>query len=109
MKKIAYIASPVAFFFISRTEKQGERVAKTYAKRLSEEAKKMGFIPVSCPIMFLGLYNESVEREQALDDSLSVMKKCDVFFYKKDDVAKSRGIQNELKVAKEIGMEIVEI
>lgn len=109
VKKIAYIATPVAFFFIGRTPKSALNTAITHAKMVSKKAKEMGYIPLSLPMSFLKIYDEQTERDMALRDCLSVLKKCDVFFYLQKDLPLSVGMSNELEMAQDLGMEIIEI
>lgn len=108
-KKIAYIATPVAFFYIGRSPKSALNTAITHAKKVSKRAKEMGYIPLSLPMSFLKIYDEATEREKAMKDCLIVLKKCDVFFYLSSDLPLSVGMSNELEMAQDLGMEIVEI
>lgn len=108
-KKLAYIATPVAFFFIGRTPKSALNTAITHAKKVSKIAKDMGYIPISLPMSFLKIYDEKTERDMALRDCLSVLKRCDVFFYLQKDLPLSVGMSNELEMAQDLKLEIVEI
>lgn len=108
-KKIAYVATPVAFFYIGRSPKSALNTAITHAKKVSKRAKDMGYIPLSLPMSFLKIYDEATERDRAMMDCLEVLKKCEVFFYLSSDLPLSVGMSNELEMAQDLGLEIVEI
>lgn len=105
---IAYVASPVGGFY---------RLDPANAKGLVLEravsycrvVKNAGMVPLSTPICFIDIFDETTEREKALNSCIEILKKCDVFVYSKKDLEGSSGIQLELQVANEIGLKIVEI
>lgn len=106
--KLAYIASPIAYFYVGRPANSAKNVAKRVARELAKSAKRRGYAPISAPLALLDVYNEQEEREQAFEVALQILKKCDVFFYNKDDLPKSEGMKKELEIAKELGLEIIE-
>lgn len=108
--KVAYIASPVKAFYQSYAEPQKAiSEIKKYAISLCEVAKTKGYIPLSTPIAFIEVYDENKEREWALNAGMQILKKCDAFFYYKDDLSRSEGMRNELEIAKELNLEVIEI
>lgn len=110
---VAYIASPVAIYFTKNLSDEefieSCKKAKSHALQVSLAAKEKGYIPLSVPILFLDIYDERAERDRALRDCFEILERCDVFFYQKNDLPKSEGMQKELKYAMDRGMLIVEV
>lgn len=107
-KKIAYIASPVRDYYENFPENKIEMMVE-HAKKISQEAKKMGYIPISPVIMFVDIYDDEMNREEVLSDDLCILERCDAFVYRHSDLKKSAGMQKELECAKELGLEIIDI
>lgn len=107
-KKIAYIASPVRDYYENFPENKIEMMVE-HAKKISQEAKKMGYIPISPVIMFVDIYDDEMNREEVLSDDLCILERCDAFVYRHSDLKKSVGMQKELECAKELGLEIIDI
>lgn len=111
-KRIAYIASPVKLFFKKHIEDKYLGNEYAYLKALENVKlfrKKFGndYIPISAPLMFLKVYDENTEREEAFDAGLEILKMCDVFAYRVDDYSESEGIKKELELAKRIEIETI--
>lgn len=110
--KLTYIASPVKVYFEKYPGDKEIANEYAYLKALQNmrEFKRIygnNYIPISAPLLFLKVYDENTEREEAFQAGLEILKKCDVFAYKADDYIKSKGIRDEYKLAKEIGLEII--
>lgn len=105
----AYVASPVAYYFRNYGEIKGLKFARRHAIAVCREIKALGYIPISAPLLFLGVYNETQERDLAMNAGLMVLESCDAFAYRECDLILSEGIQEELKEAKLRKMEIVEL
>lgn len=108
--KLAYIASPVKVYFERYIDKEIAN-EHAYLKALQNvrEFKRIyenKYIPISTPLMFLKVYDENTEREEAFKAGLEILKKCDIFVYNVNDYIKSKGIRDEYKLAKELGLKI---
>lgn len=110
--KLSYIASPVKVYFEKYPDDKEIANEYAYLKALQNmrEFKRIygnKYIPISAPLLFLKVYDENTEREEAFQAGLEILKRCDVFAYTVDDYMKSKGIRDEYKLAKELGLEIV--
>lgn len=110
--KLTYIASPVKVYFEKYPGDKEIANEYAYLKALQNmrEFKRIygnNYIPISAPLLFLKVYDENTEREEAFQAGLEILKKCDVFAYKADDYIKSKGIRYEYKIAKELEIEII--
>lgn len=110
--KLSYIASPVKVYFEKYPDDKEIANEYAYLKALQNmrEFKRIygnKYIPISAPLLFLKVYDENTEREEAFQAGLEILKRCDVFAYNVDDYMKSKGIRDEYKLAKELGLEIV--
>lgn len=110
--KLTYIASPVKVYFEKYPDDKEIANEYAYLKALQNmrEFKRIygnNYIPISAPLLFLKVYDENTEREEAFQAGLEILKKCDVFAYKADDYIKSKGIRDEYKLAKELDIEII--
>lgn len=110
--KLTYIASPVKVYFEKYPHDKEIANEYAYLKALQNmrEFKRIygnNYIPISAPLLFLKVYDENTEREEAFQAGLEILKKCDVFSYKVCDYINSKGIRDEYKLAKEIGLEII--
>ena len=110
--KLTYIASPVKVYFERYPD--DKEIANEHAflkalKNMREFRRNYGnnYIPISAPLLFLKVYDENTEREEAFHAGLELLKKCDVFGYKAEDYVVSKGIREEYKIAIELGLEIV--
>lgn len=107
-KLICYVASPVKNIlelFEYRPEGY-ERVVKL-AEMGCQEIKKRGFIPLSPVLSFLRAYREESERDEALEDGLTLLSRCHCF-YEVKSAYKSEGVKRERKVAQELGLQILD-
>lgn len=103
--KLLYVASPIAVFHNNGSNNPQEE-CQDYARHLCSVAKNAGFIPVNAALNFVGVYSEENEREVALECAFELLKKCDAIAYTEQDYLISSGIQKEVELAKELGMDI---
>lgn len=108
-KKKVYVASPIAHYFKVYGSAMGLKFARRHAMELSKEVKKLGHIPISAPLMFLGVYDEPEERELAMCAGFMILASCNAFAYRECDLLLSKGIQEELEEAKLRKMEVIEL
>lgn len=102
---LVYVASPIAVFH-NKEIKNPQKECQDYARHLCSVAKNAGFIPVNAALNFVGVYSEENEREVALECAFELLKKCDAIAYTEQDYLISSGIQKEVELAKELGMDI---
>lgn len=105
MKKY-YVATPIKHYFENYDNKKALELARNHAIAVSREVKKLGVIPVSAPLMMLGVYEEPEERELAIKIGLAILNGCDGIAYRECDLSLSDGMRYELAVAKTLGIEI---
>lgn len=108
MKKV-YVASPVAHYFGVYGKEQGLNYAKRHALAVSKQVKELGHIPISAPLMFLGVFDEPKERDLAMRAGLIILSLCDAFAYRKCDLILSEGMREELEGARLRKIEIIEL
>lgn len=108
MKKV-YVASPIAHYFGVYGKEQGINYAKRHALAVSKQVKELGHIPISAPLMFLGVFDEPKERELAMRAGLMVLATCNAFAYRECDLLISEGMREELEEARLRKMEIIEL
>lgn len=110
--RVTYIASPVAKFY---EEARGDLNiaadnAIKHAERVAQIAmERFGIIPVSVPMMFLRLYDELTQRQEAFNGCLEILKRCDAFFYLEEDLVTSEGMQKERELAEQWGKIILSL
>lgn len=104
-----YVASPIAHYFGVYGKEQGINYAKRHALAVSKQVKELGHIPISAPLMFLGVFDEQKERELAVRAGLMVLATCNAFAYRECDLLLSEGMHKELELAKKLGLEIIEL
>lgn len=75
----------------------------------SKIAKDLGYIPISTPLMWLGLYDDNNDRDLILNNCLEVLKKCNAILYKESEFEISEGIKLEVRFAKQNGLKIIKI
>lgn len=108
MKKV-YVASPIAHYFGVYGKKQGINYARRHALEVSKQVKELGHIPISAPLMFLGVFDEPKERDLAIKAGLIILSLCDAFAYRKCDLILSEGMREELEGARLRKIEIIEL
>lgn len=108
MKKV-YIASPIAHYIGVYGKDQGIKYARRHALAVSKQVKELGYIPISTPLMFLGVYEEPKERELAMRAGLMVLATCNAFAYRVCDLLLSEGMREELEEARLRKMEIIDL
>lgn len=106
-KLICYVASPVKNILEleNYTPKAYQRVI-AMAESGCREVKKMGYIPLSPVLLFIKVYCEESEREEALKDGLALLSKCHCF-YEVKSAFKSEGMQKEREVAIDLGLTLL--
>lgn len=104
--KLLYVASPIAAFYNNPSIKDPQAQCQDYARNLCSVVKKAGFIPVNAALNFVGVYSEENEREVAMECAFELLKRCDAIAYTEQDYLISSGIQKEVELAKELGMDI---
>lgn len=109
MLERCYVASPINFFYKTNHPKIAISLAKKRAINLSLKVKQLGYIPISAPLLFLDLFDEKKERQEAFKASLQVLCCCQIFAYCPRDLEISKGIREELEEAHMRGMKIIEL
>ena len=106
--RLCYVCSPIQYYY-QLSEAHAMKLAKAHAMQLAREVKALGYIPISAPLMFLGVYREPLERELALRASLRVLSTCQALAYKECDLIISEGIKCEVEEAKLRGIEVIKL
>lgn len=96
-QKMIYICSPV----------KGDaenNIAK--AREYCKEVLNIGHIPIAPQVAFSGMLNDDIpqEREKALSIGLEFVKQCNELWIFGDRI--SKGMEGEIKLAKEIGVPV---
>lgn len=108
--RLCYICSPIKHYFqFGSNHNHCLKLAKAHAMQLAREVKALGYIPISAPLMFLGVYDEPLEREEALIASLRVLTTCHALAYRECDLIISEGIKWEVEEATLRGMEVIKL
>lgn len=108
--RLCYVCSPIKHYYrVASNERLAIKHAKAHAMQLAREIKALGYIPISAPLMFLGVYNEPLEREEALRASLRVLTTCQALAYRECDLLISEGIKCEVEEATLRGMEVIKL
>lgn len=103
--RLCYVCSPIRSYY----ERGRADQAKAHAKELALKVKAMGYIPISTPLLFIDIYKEGEEREEALRASLRVLTTCHALAYRECDLIISEGIKCEVEEAKARGMEVIKL
>lgn len=107
MKKICYVASPVrSVLEIEDYSPAGYERVIALALQGCKEVKKRGYIPLSSVLLFMNIYSERIEREEALFDGLALLTRCDCFYEVKSAYI-SEGIVEEREFAQKLGLKIL--
>ena len=96
--KLVYVASP-------HSKVPANWKAFTIAKEACLKVKQEGYTPISPVLAFSGVYTEE-KREEVMDACACLLCKCDLIYVAPSPFTeKSEGIKQELKWAKELGIE----
>ena len=107
MKKICYVASPVrSILELEDYSPMGYEKVMALALEGCKEVKKKGYIPLSPVLLFMNIYSEKIEREEALNDGLALLTRCDCFYEVKSAYI-SEGIVEEREFAQKLGLKIL--
>lgn len=107
--RLCYVCSPIKHYWSLENVSNPSALAKAHAMQLAREVKALGYIPISAPLMFLGVYSEPLEREEALRASLRVLTTCHALAYRECDLLISEGIKCEVEEARLRGMEVIKL
>ena len=108
---IVFISSPYASILENFEDKEKSReLVFKHARAGARKILEMGHIPFSPVLAFEGVYDEKTQRELAISDSLSMLRRCDgVLFVRSEFSPFSAGMVLEEEWAKKLQKQIFEL
>ncbi|EHY1141185.1 DUF4406 domain-containing protein [Campylobacter jejuni] len=101
---IVYIASPYKALAVRESQRKAYAMSVAQQECLKVLREYEGFTPVS-PLLQFSYLDENKHRDKALQMGLELLKACDYIYLSKHKDAKySQGMQEELALAKKLGI-----
>ncbi|EAK6881524.1 DUF4406 domain-containing protein [Campylobacter jejuni] len=101
---LVYIASPYKALAVRESQRKAQAISIAQQECLKVLRECEGFTPIS-PILQFSYLDEGKHREEALQMGLELLKACDYIYLSKHKDAKySQGMQEELALAKKLGI-----
>ena len=101
--RMVYVATPYAGLNVSDINRPF--AAKKLAIAECRKVIKAGYIPISPVLAFGELFDESADREKAINAGLELLSHCSyIYFSTHADAARSQGMKKEREYANELGL-----
>ena len=100
---MVYVATPYAGLNVSDINRPF--AAKKLAIAECQKVIKAGYIPISPVLAFGEVFDESVDRDKAINAGLELLSHCSyIYFSTHADAARSQGMKIEREYANELGL-----
>ena len=101
--RMVYVATPYAGLNVSDINRPC--AAKKLAIAECQKVIKAGYIPISPVLAFGEVFDESVDRDKAVNAGLELLSHCSyIYFSTHADAARSQGMKIEREYANELGL-----
>ena len=101
--RMVYVATPYAGLNVSDINRPF--AAKKLAIAECRKVIKAGYIPISPVLAFGEVFDESVDRDKAVNAGLELLSHCSyIYFSTHTDAARSQGMKIEREYANELGL-----
>ena len=101
--RMVYVATPYAGLNVSDINRPF--AAKKLAIAECRKVIKAGYIPISPVLAFGEVFDESVDRDKAVNAGLELLSHCSyIYFSTHADAARSQGMKIEREYANELGL-----
>ena len=101
--RMVYVATPYAGLNVSDINRPF--AAKKLAIAECQKVIKAGYIPISPVLAFGEVFDESVDRDKAINAGLELLSHCSyIYFSTHADAARSQGMKKEREYANELGL-----
>ena len=101
--RMVYVATPYAGLNVSDINRPF--AAKKLAIAECRKVIKAGYIPISPVLAFGEVFDESADREKAINAGLELLSHCSyIYFSTHADAARSQGMKKEREYANELGL-----
>ena len=101
--RMVYVATPYAGLNVSDINRSF--AAKKLAIAECRKVIKAGYIPISPVLAFGEVFDESADREKAINAGLELLSHCSyIYFSTHADAARSQGMKKEREYANELGL-----
>ena len=101
--RMVYVATPYAGLNVSDINRPF--AAKKLAIAECQKVIKAGYIPISPVLAFGEVFDESVDRDKAVNAGLELLSHCSyIYFSTHADAARSQGMKKEREYANELGL-----
>ena len=101
--RMVYVATPYAGLNVSDINRPF--AAKKLAIAECRKVIKAGYIPISPVLAFGEVFDESVDRDKAVNAGLELLSHCSyIYFSTHTDAARSQGMKKEREYANELGL-----
>ena len=101
--RLVYVATPYAGLNVSDINRPF--AAKKLAIAECQKVIKAGYIPISPVLAFGEVFDESVDRDKAINAGLELLSHCSyIYFSTHADAARSQGMKKEREYANELGL-----
>ena len=101
--RMVYVATPYAGLNVSDINRPF--AAKKLAIAECQKVIKAGYIPISPVLAFGEVFDESVDRDKAINAGLELLSHCSyIYFSTHADAARSQGMKIEREYANELGL-----
>ena len=101
--RMVYVATPYAGLNVSDINRPF--AAKKLAIAECRKVIKAGYIPISPVLAFGEVFDESADREKAINAGLELLSHCSyIYFSTHADAARSQGMKIEREYANELGL-----
>ena len=101
--RLVYVATPYAGLNVSDINRPF--AAKKLAIAECQKVIKAGYIPISPVLAFGEVFDESVDRDKAVNAGLELLSHCSyIYFSTHADAARSQGMKIEREYANELGL-----
>ena len=101
--RMVYVATPYAGLNVSDINRPF--AAKKLAIAECQKVIKAGYIPISPVLAFGEVFDESVDRDMAVNAGLELLSHCSyIYFSTHADAARSQGMKIEREYANELGL-----
>ena len=101
--RMVYVATPYAGLNVSDINRPF--AAKKLAIAECQKVIKAGYIPISPVLAFGEVFDESVDRDKAVNAGLELLSYCSyIYFSTHADAVRSQGMKAEREYARELGV-----
>ena len=101
--RMVYVATPYAGLNVSDINRPF--AAKKLAIAECRKVIKAGYIPISPVLAFGEVFDESADRDKAINAGLELLSHCSyIYFSTHADAARSQGMKKEREYANELGL-----